>query len=73
MPITMEAVRALHELGLAVVDAVAAAPNGIPSGHLYAHVFLPKGISLEQYQSLIDALVGAKQITVKNHLLEVVK
>ena len=53
-----------------ILEAITeAGSDGIPSGHLYS--MLMGTISLEIYQSIIDALVKAKEITNKGHLLKV--
>ena len=70
---TLEAVRAYVGIGKAVIEAVAEAPEGLPSGHVYARVFMPKGVSLESYQRLIDILVDARCLTISNHVLRAVK
>lgn len=57
---------------LGIMDAldeviVAAGPQGLPSGELYAHVM--GRLSLQNYEWCIDLLVKAGRITRKNHLL----
>jgi hypothetical protein len=48
----------------------AAGPEGLPSGHLYAQ--LMGYMSLSTYQNLIDVMVKAGGITLKNHVLRAV-
>lgn len=55
-----------------VLDAVqsvidAAGNEGIPSGHLYA--MLMSHMDLDTYQSLINIMVDAGGITIKNHVI----
>lgn len=56
------------ELAKAVLDVIiAAGPNGMPSGELYAH--LMGKISIETYGSLIGMLKRLGLVAESNHLL----
>lgn len=50
-----------------MAEAVNASPNGIPSGHLYAHVM--GFMSLEMYERIVGLMLEAKAIKKEGHLL----
>lgn len=59
---------------LGLIDAVmelvnAAGPMGRPSGELYSYL-MPLGITIQQYQQILDSLVAVGYITVSNHLIK---
>jgi len=63
-----EATKALLAICEAVVDVVkAGGPLGTPSGNLYA-VLMTHGATLEQYETLMGALVAAGRITKRGQL-----
>ena len=65
------AIKAIQQAALAILDAIrAAGDRGIPSGHVYAAVM--GSMSLDTYNLIIGALVGAKKITNTNHLLKAI-
>lgn len=66
--LTKEALIAFIELCDAVVDAVKeAGPQGAPAGPMYA-AFMSYGMSLEQFQRMMDMLVNAGRLRKQGHL-----
>lgn len=66
-----DAIRAILQIGDALIEAIESFPQGIPSGHLYAHVM---GLmSLQDYEAVIGILVKANRVRRKGHLLEAVR
>ena len=58
---TPEQMKVLLALADVITDVVrAAGPEGVPGGHLYAH--LMKYLTLGQFESLMSALVGAGRV-----------
>lgn len=56
-------IQALREICSVVVDTIQkSGPMGMPGGHLYA-ILLPFGITLDQFDVLMNTLVEAKKIT----------
>lgn len=54
-------------LAAAIVETIkAAGAQGAPSGPMYA-ACMAHGVHLDEYQSILDALVRAKLIRVSNH------
>jgi hypothetical protein len=54
---------------LAILETIReAGPEGCPSGPLYA-ASMTKGMTLEQYNAIIDALLTLQVITRSNHVL----
>lgn len=67
---TRKQLDALVEISETIYDAVKSAPNGLPSGHVYA--VLQGVVGLELYQTIIRALVNTGKITNHGHLLKAV-
>lgn len=65
--ITKEQVDAVISLVKTVHEALATAPNGFPSGALYA--YLMNILTLEQYNQLIAHMIAAKLIRESGNLL----
>lgn len=60
--LTKEALIAYMELCLAVIDAVKeAGPQGAPAGPMYA-AFMSAGMSLEQFQRMMDGIVRSGRL-----------
>jgi hypothetical protein len=59
---TVEQILAIRKVCDAIIEAVkAAGPLGAPGGHIYA-ALMGQGCTLQQYESLMDALVRAKKL-----------
>jgi hypothetical protein len=56
----------LEQLFAAIIEATR---QGIPSGHLYAHL-MTQGVTLENYNRMIAPLVDMGYITNDNHYLK---
>jgi hypothetical protein len=67
MPISTEKARVLAIVQVVGETIKEFGPDGVPSGHLYAH--LSGVITYHTYQSMIDAMVAAKVIKVSNHVI----
>jgi hypothetical protein len=66
--LTKEALLAFVQLCDAVVDAVKeAGPQGAPAGPMYA-AFMSVGMSLEQFERMMDVLVKAGRLRKQGHL-----
>ena len=66
---TTQQLNAIRLVCNAIIESVKlAGPMGVGSGVVYS-ALLSTGISLSQYQSLIDGLVRAGKITNDNHCL----
>lgn len=69
--LTSQQFAAIRAIADAIEDAVKAAGSmGAPGGVLYA-ALMAHGISLAQFQSLMDAMVGAGRLTRSGHLYRV--
>lgn len=56
-----------QQLAYALLSTVMdAGPNGVPSGPMYM-ACNTKGVTLDQYQGIMDALVRAKLLRLSNH------
>lgn len=67
MTVTKQQVTAYVRTVVAVAEAIREL-GSVPSGHLYAQL-MTTGMSLENYQKIIDALKGASLVKESNHLL----
>lgn len=59
---------------LAVVDIIieavqVAGTRGLPEGHLYAHMMVMPGMTLDNFQKLVRLAVSSGKIKSENHLL----
>lgn len=61
--------RTMVALADVMVEFIKAHPHGMPNGELYALV-MPTGITLENYQFLLNLLKEAGRITESNFLLK---
>jgi hypothetical protein len=71
----LKAVHAIRALADIIIELAKASPlGGVPSGHVYA-MFMAKlpGYTLESHQRLLDLLVEAGRIEVKNHCIYAVE
>ncbi len=71
----VKAVHAIRALADIIIELAKASPlGGVPSGHVYA-MFMAKlpGYTLESHQRLLDLLVEAGRIEVKNHCIYAVE
>jgi hypothetical protein len=64
--VSKQKVEAALQIVKAIADAIRELKE-VPSGHLYAN--LMGKLTLQQYEEVIQVLVRAKVITVKNHLI----
>jgi hypothetical protein len=64
--VSKQKVEAALQIVKAIADAIRELKE-VPSGHLYAR--LMGNLTLQQYEEVIQVLVRAKVITVKNHLI----
>jgi|HubBroStandDraft_2_1064218.scaffolds.fasta_scaffold4199101_1 hypothetical protein len=68
-PITVAQKAAVVEIVFAIRDAIKELGE-VPSGHLYGLAAAPAGMSLENYQQIIDLLKQTGKVTESNHLLK---
>jgi len=67
MPISTEKARVLAIVQVVGDTIKEFGPNGVPLGHLYAHLI---GIvSYSTFTAMIDAMVAAKVVKVSNHVV----
>jgi len=67
MPLTTEKQRILAIVQVVGETIKDFGPNGVPVGHLYAH--LMPIISYNTFAAMIDAMVAAKVVKVSNHVI----
>ena len=65
-PITPKQAETLKQICDAIVDAVAASPDGLPAGHLYA--LLMGVLTLHQFEGVMGALVSIGKVRKQGQL-----
>lgn len=53
-----------------IIETLAEAPRGVPSGHIYA-ALMTAGISLDDYQGLLGIARECGLVEVRNHLVTI--
>jgi predicted methyltransferase len=51
-----------------ILETVSESKSGVPSGHMYA-AFMTKGITLDEYQSILGIAQRGGLVEVKSHLV----
>ncbi len=58
----------LAEICMGLAETIKAAPNGIPTGTLYA-LLMPHGCTKSQFDSIVDVLLRVGDIRCNGHIL----